>query len=619
MVFSALGASLTAYAATSTEYEYNLLDDGTAELTKYKGNLAVVNIPTEISKSVISFGDKIKVSKVADTCFNDCTNLLELGVPNGVKMNAKAVNGCTALKQIYGTNSSSEYSGSSTVAKGNVLFKVCAGAGYTKLDLTTLKFTSIGSYAFCDNTKLETIILPAKCNKIAANAFYNCPNLKEVLYAGDSWDEFNAIKVGSGNDVFKNAKVTVHYDKAHSYQTVTTTKATLTKNGKVHKKCAYCGKKVTSVIYYPKTIKLKKTKYTYDNSVKKPGVTVKDANGKTIAAKNYKVTYSKGRKAIGKYTVTVKFKGNYYKGTKKLTFKINPKGTKITKTSTTKNSFTVKYKKVNNCTGYQVQYATDSKFKNNKKTVTATKTSKTVSKLKSNKTYYVRVRTYKTVDKSKYYSAWTAAKSVKTKAAPIKLKTKQTKLSFLKTYKENKIETTFIYPKVLGNSTAAKIINAAFSSRIEEWNDFNDELVYHLYSTSYEILEHETKYTVTENTTKYISFFGAEKTLYRTGGHLDDQLFSMTFNPQTGKKVTASSVMGISKAAVNKKVRAAYVKAFEKEYWEVNSSTLEKINEVDFNGKNFYLKNGRIYFYSDAGAPLLGGLTDRYITVSFKY
>ncbi|MBQ8076883.1 MAG: hypothetical protein IJ235_00700, partial [Eubacterium sp.] len=74
----------------------------------------------------------------------------------------------------------------------------------------------------------------------------------------------------------------------------------------------------------------------------------------------------------------------------------------------------------------------------------------------------------------------------------------------------------------------------------------------------------------------------------------------------------------ISKSAVNKKVRKAYIKAFEKEYWDVDSSIMEKINEVDFN-KNFYLKNGRIYFYSDAGAPLLGGVLDRYIIVSFKY
>ncbi|MBR2279181.1 MAG: leucine-rich repeat protein [Eubacterium sp.] len=431
MVFSAFSVNVTAFAASSTTYDYNVLADGTAELTKYRGNAAVVNIPTEISKSILSFGDKLKVSKVADTCFNNCTSIAEIGIPNGVTMNAKAVNGCTSLRQIYGLDANSPYqvAGGITVKDG-VVFKVCAGNNFTKLEIPA--FYAIGSYAFSDNTKLETIILHDNCRKIEANAFYNCPNLKNILYDGASMAEFNAIKVGSGNDVFKKAKVTVHYDRAHSYKTQSITKATLTKNGTVYKECGYCGKKVKQTVYYPKTIKLSKTSYVYDGKAKKPGVTVKGADGKTVAAKNYKVTYSKGRKNIGKHTVTVKFKGEYYTGTKKLTFTIKPKATKITKTTTTKNSFTVKYSKVKNCTGYQVQYATDSKFKNGKKTYTVSGTSKKVAKLKSGKTYYVRVRAYKTVNKKKYYSAWTAVKAVKTN---VNLTNKQAKSLYVKAEK----------------------------------------------------------------------------------------------------------------------------------------------------------------------------------------
>ena len=49
-------------------------------------------------------------------------------------------------------------------------------------------------------------------------------------------------------------------------------------------------------------------------------------------------------------------------------------------------------------------------------TITKAKTvSKVISKLMKNKTYYVRIRTYQTVSKVKYYSAWSAAKSVKIK------------------------------------------------------------------------------------------------------------------------------------------------------------------------------------------------------------
>ncbi|MCM1434389.1 MAG: fibronectin type III domain-containing protein [Clostridiales bacterium] len=88
-----------------------------------------------------------------------------------------------------------------------------------------------------------------------------------------------------------------------------------------------------------------------------------------------------------------------------------------------KKKFTVKWKKQSaQTTGYEIQYATDSKFTQNKKTVTVSKnktTSKVVSKLKAKKKYYVRIRTYKTVKvngkNTKIYSSWSKAKTVTTK------------------------------------------------------------------------------------------------------------------------------------------------------------------------------------------------------------
>ena len=68
--------------------------------------------------------------------------------------------------------------------------------------------------------------------------------------------------------------------------------------------------------------------------------------------------------------------------------------------------------------GYQIQLATDKKFKKNKKSITIKKqktTKTTVKKLKSKKKYFVRVRTYKTVNGKKVYSSWSKIKSVKTK------------------------------------------------------------------------------------------------------------------------------------------------------------------------------------------------------------
>ena len=205
----------------------------------------------------------------------------------------------------------------------------------------------------------------------------------------------------------------------HNYQNVVT-KATLTKNGSIVKKCSRCGANGgTTVIYYPKTITLSATSYTYDGKVKKPTVTVKGSNGKAIAASNYTVTYASGCKNVGAYTVKVAFKGNY-SGTKSFTFKINPKATTVSKlTSPKTKQLKVTWKKqATQTTGYEIQIATDAKFTKNKKSYTVAKngtTSKTITGLKAKTKYYVRIRTYKTVGKTKYYSSWSASKNLKIK------------------------------------------------------------------------------------------------------------------------------------------------------------------------------------------------------------
>lgn len=171
-------------------------------------------------------------------------------------------------------------------------------------------------------------------------------------------------------------------------------------------------------------IKLAKTSYTYDGKVKKPSITVKDSKGNKINKKYYTVSYSKGRKNVGKYTVTIKLKGKH-SGKYTKTFTIKPKGTSITKLSTKNKNICVKWKKQSTQTsGYQIQYSTSSKFKD-AKTVTVSK-NKTISKtLKPLETYseikkakyYVRIRTYKTVKidgkSTKIYSSWSKTKNIK--------------------------------------------------------------------------------------------------------------------------------------------------------------------------------------------------------------
>ena len=204
----------------------------------------------------------------------------------------------------------------------------------------------------------------------------------------------------------------------HAYKT-TTTKATLSKNGSVVKKCTVCGKVASNTaIKYAKTFQLSTTTYTYNGKAKTPSVTVKDSAGKTLKKNtDYTVTYASGRKNVGAYKVTVKMIGKY-SGTKTLYFTINPAKTSIKKVSGASKSLKVSInKKTTQVTGYEVQYSTSKKF-TKPKTVTvksAKTTSATIKNLKAKTTYYVRVRTYKTVSGKKYYSGWSAYKSAKTK------------------------------------------------------------------------------------------------------------------------------------------------------------------------------------------------------------
>ena len=144
-------------------------------------------------------------------------------------------------------------------------------------------------------------------------------------------------------------------------------------------------------------------------------ITVK-YNGKTLKnGTDYTVSYS-SNKNIGTATVKVTGKGSYA-GTITKTFKINPAKQEIQKLTAKSKAFFVDWAQKGSATGYEIQYATNSKFTSAKKvTIKNNKTDKTtVSKLSGKKKYYVCVRSYTTVKGTKYYGAWSASKSVTTK------------------------------------------------------------------------------------------------------------------------------------------------------------------------------------------------------------
>lgn len=139
-------------------------------------------------------------------------------------------------------------------------------------------------------------------------------------------------------------------------------------------------------------------------------------NGKTLkSGADYTVSYVNNKK-VGTATIKITGKGQYG-GVISKTFKINPAKQEIQKLTAKSKAFYIDWAQKGSATGYEVQYAANSKLNGAKKiTVTNNKTDKkTVSKLSANKKYYVRVRSYTVVKGTKYYGMWSAVKSVTTK------------------------------------------------------------------------------------------------------------------------------------------------------------------------------------------------------------
>ena len=448
-------------------FDYEEEEDGSVAITEYSGGDVNVVIPSEIGGKPVSsvrsyvfqgnsdlksitFPDGI--TEIGSESFRDCWQVSKVELPAGLtKIGDFAFSNCDSLSSIKLPEEVTKI-GRCVFSDCENLRDVELSAGLTEIDdnafgycgsLENIKFQTnlkrIGNEAFYDCSKLSDIQLPAGLTTLGCEVFVGCENLKNIsipksvknigerAFQACNKDLVLSVHKGSYAEVY--AKENGHkysyagsseiFPCTHTFSSFLT-KAMVGKNGVITKTCVKCGEKTTIIIYMPKTVKLSKTSFTYNNRNQKPSVIIKDSQGKVLSGKtDYVVIYSKGMKSVGKYILTIKFKGNY-SGTVKKTFTIVPKGVSISKVTSKKKGFTVKWKKQTVQTvGYQIAYSTDSKFSSkNTKIVSVGKnktTLKIIGKIKAKKKYYVRVRTYKTVKGKKYYSGWSKIKSVITK------------------------------------------------------------------------------------------------------------------------------------------------------------------------------------------------------------
>ena len=282
-----------------------------------------------------------------------------------------------------------------------------------------IEVTGIGAYT---GTLTRTFTITKAANKISASNISKSASTKSKSYSINARADGGKLEYRSDNNkitVNESGKVKVaanytgkaeiqitasdeNYETATCTITVKITQAANTITASNIKK-TYSSKEQTVSL----KVKRKGTgKITYKSNVK---------NVKISSSGKVKIP----AKFVGKVTVTVKVaaKGIYKAASKKITITVNPAGTTL---SSVKNSasktITAAWKRNKQVSGYEIQYSTNKKLTSGNKTVRVTKNSITSQKLKNlkkGKTYYVRIRTYKTVSGKKYYSDWSAVKSVK--------------------------------------------------------------------------------------------------------------------------------------------------------------------------------------------------------------
>ena len=379
---------------------------------------------------------------IDEWAFCNCYSLEEIVIPDSVTtLSYLAFDGCSMLKKVtFGT-------GVTTIPAG-----IFGGEKFQNLKTIIIPegVKVIGNSAFY-GTGVESITIPASVTKIEWSAFGYCSALTSVKILGATYLDDSAFECcGRLSSVDLGDKVThIGYNcfyHCYSLKNITLPRSLATIHDTAFEDNSvtikYMGTKAdwaaisdinyglcrynivicTNGVAGPnavKTCKLEKTSYVYSGSNIKPGVSVIKADESALSASYYTVTYPSDTKSVGTHTVKVTFKGAYAgEGTKSLTYVINPKATTISSVKSPKSKkVTVKWKKASNISGYELQLATNSAFTQGKKSynVGASSTSATKSGLKKGKKYFVRIRTYKTVNGKKYYSSWSAKKTVKVK------------------------------------------------------------------------------------------------------------------------------------------------------------------------------------------------------------
>lgn len=173
--------AVTASAYTSRDFEYNVLDDGTVEITGYNGSEADLIIPAKIDdKAVTVIGDyafttgpymgneKIvdvtipdSVTSIGEFAFAFCGNLKSINIPDSVTIiGVAAFNDCSKLERVIFSNG--------VTIIGERAFYGCSSLKGINIPNSV---KTIGGWAFCNCTGFSSVVIPKNVESISENAF----------------------------------------------------------------------------------------------------------------------------------------------------------------------------------------------------------------------------------------------------------------------------------------------------------------------------------------------------------------------------------------------------------------------------------------------------------------
>jgi hypothetical protein len=448
---------------TIDNLKYKINNDYTAQIVGRTDTLGNLIVPEPVWYE----GHTFTVTSIVNNAFSGCSSLTSVTIPNSVEsIGDNAFQNCSSLTSAtIGNNvtsiGSSAFFGCSKLKKIEIPDSVTY-IGSKAFDGTAFYNTVknwedgvlyCGNHLISAKSDVTKITVKASTVSIAAGALNNCKSLKKINVLNPKCvinctipktAVIGGAEGSTAEDFAQKNNMSIDYfeECTHSDKVQVVIAATCTEQGAVQSRCADCDKLISQTFTAPLghtmviTTPAKAPTCTTSGNTQAGYCTVCGYNEVStvipatghnfgnnsanclvcgVANPNY---VAPTQPTPSPTPSTAPTQPNQNDTTAEQVSVAKPKSTNTKKIKAAKKAISVIWKKVSGVKGYQVQVATDKKFKKNKKTVTIKKqktTKTTVKKLKAKKKYYVRVRTYKIVNGKKVYSSWSKVKSVKTK------------------------------------------------------------------------------------------------------------------------------------------------------------------------------------------------------------